>query len=392
MRALDPQSRDVECSEIREYSGGGARFRAGDTLMARITPCLENGKIARFQAPDGTTAHGSTEFIVIRGREGVTDDSFAYYLTRWDGVSGYAIGQMTGSSGRQRVPTSAFDHLLIRVPPLPEQRAIAHILGTLDDKIALNRRMSATLEEMARALFKAWFVDFEPVRAKMAGRPSASAPGELGALFPARLVPSELGEIPEGWRVGRLGDIVSRRGERIRARQATVLSAVTTGELVVSDEFFTKRVYSKSIERYLAVEEWDFAYNPSRANIGSMGMLKRPILGAVSPAYVVFRPQSAYRWYLDFLLRGNSVSRWVDLLASGSVRQSLSYSDLASIPVVVPPPSVPPAFDELWEILRKGIDAAEDESRTLADMRDVLLPRLVSGELRVGDFEELAER
>ena len=112
-------------------------------------------------------AHGSTEFIVIRGRSGVTDNDFAYYLSQWEDVRNYAVGQMTGTSGRQRVPVDSLDHLEIPLPSLPEQRAIAHVLGTLDDKIELNRRMNETLEEMARALFKSWFVDFEPVRAKM---------------------------------------------------------------------------------------------------------------------------------------------------------------------------------------------------------------------------------
>jgi type I restriction enzyme, S subunit len=109
----------------------------------------------RASAPNeqGAVAHGSTEFIVIRGREGVSDTAYAYYLTKSEEVSGYGISQMTGTSGRQRVPTEALDHLLIPVPPLPEQRAIAQILGTLDDKIELNRLMNETLEAMARALF-----------------------------------------------------------------------------------------------------------------------------------------------------------------------------------------------------------------------------------------------
>src|SRR5690606_41552093 len=102
-------------SEQRAFAGGGSRFTAGDTLMARITPCLENGKIARFCGSDGSLAHGSTEFIVVRGREGVSDSAFAYYLTKWAGVSGYAITQMTGTSGRQRVPVSALGHLTVEI-------------------------------------------------------------------------------------------------------------------------------------------------------------------------------------------------------------------------------------------------------------------------------------
>jgi len=213
MDALNPGARSAFATEEREFSGGGSRFEHGDTLMARITPCLENGKIARFCARQGSgVGHGSTEFIVIRERPGVTHSDYAYYLTLWEGVRGYAISHMTGTSGRQRVPINCLQHLTVPIPPLPEQRAIAHILGTLDDKIKLNRRMSETLEAMARALFKAWFVDFEPVRAKMEGRwqRGQSLPGlpaHLYDLFPDRLVDSEPGEIPEGWGVGTLGKL-----------------------------------------------------------------------------------------------------------------------------------------------------------------------------------------
>ena len=209
MASVNANYRSVLAPTRRKYSGGGSRFQCGDTLMARITPCLENGKIACFVPStlgSNTPAYGSTEFIIIRGRTNTTLTDFVYYLTRWDGVRNYAIDQMTGTSGRQRVPTSCFDHLLVPIPPLPEQRAIAHILGTLDDKIELNRRMNQTLEAMARALFKSWFVDFEPVRAKMEGRwrPGESLPGlpaHLYDLFPDRLVDSDLGEVPEGWEV-----------------------------------------------------------------------------------------------------------------------------------------------------------------------------------------------
>jgi type I restriction enzyme S subunit len=119
MGAVSAGTRSVFASEQRQFDGGGSRFTVGDTLMARITPCLENGKIARFAGPSGEIAHGSTEFIVICGRDGVSDTDYAYYLTKWDGVSGHAISQMTGTSGRQRVPSEALDHLEVPVPPLP---------------------------------------------------------------------------------------------------------------------------------------------------------------------------------------------------------------------------------------------------------------------------------
>ena len=120
MAAVSADSRSVYATEEREFKGGGSRFQNDDTLMARITPCLENGKIARYSAPEATSgAHGSTEFIVIRGLPNVTDNDFAYYLTKWDEVREYAISQMTGTSGRQRVPTDSLDYLIIPLPPPP---------------------------------------------------------------------------------------------------------------------------------------------------------------------------------------------------------------------------------------------------------------------------------
>ncbi len=204
MAAVNADSRSAYPSEERPFKGSGSRFQDGDTLMARITPCLENGKIARYYAPDGMVeGHGSTEFIVIRGRPNVTDNDFAYYLTQWDEVRNYAVGQMTGTSGRQRVPVDSLDHLTVSIPPLPEQRAIAGVLGALDDKVELNRRMNRTLEAMARTVFQ----DFGPVRARQEGR-EPNLPPELWALFPERLAPTELGEAPEGWVVKPLWELI----------------------------------------------------------------------------------------------------------------------------------------------------------------------------------------
>ena len=200
MAAVNPDSRSAYQSEIRPFKGSGSRFQHGDTLMARITPCLENGKIARYSAPEGTKeGHGSTEFIVIRGRDGVTDNDFAYYLTQWEEVRNYAIGQMTGTSGRQRVPAESLNHLVVPIPPLEEQKAIAHVLGTLDDKIELNRRMNRTLEEMARAIFQDLFVDFGPTWAKMEGQEPYLFAGTVGP------VPRRTGRLGTGGDTERVG-------------------------------------------------------------------------------------------------------------------------------------------------------------------------------------------
>ena len=170
----------------------------GENLRTRTTPVafLANGK---FWV--NNHAH------IVRGNNNANTRFLMYALSELD-ISGY----LTGST-MPKLTQGSMNRIPVPLPPLPEQRAIAHILGTLDDKIELNRRMNKTLEDMARALFKSWFVDFDPVRAKMEGRwrPGESLPGlpaEHYDLFPDRLVDSELGEIPEGWGVRPLGEVV----------------------------------------------------------------------------------------------------------------------------------------------------------------------------------------
>jgi len=150
--------RCAEPSSERPYTGGGSRFRVGDTLMARITPSLENGKIARYCAGtnDSEYAHGSTEFIVVRGRPGFTTDTFAYYLTCSDRVRRYAISQMTGTSGRQRVPVDALGLCVVSIPSIATQRHIDRGLSALDDKIEMNRRINVTLDTIIRTTYESW--------------------------------------------------------------------------------------------------------------------------------------------------------------------------------------------------------------------------------------------
>ena len=157
MKDLDSSVRYCESSQKKELTGG-SRFINGDTLFARITPCMENGKICQVRNLENGFGFGSTEFHILRGKDGVSDKDFVYYLSRWDEVRDHAEHNMEGSSGRQRVPKQAFDSLFLSLPPLPTQRRIASILSSLDDKIDLLHRENATLEQMAETLFRQWFV------------------------------------------------------------------------------------------------------------------------------------------------------------------------------------------------------------------------------------------
>jgi len=174
------------------------------------------------------------------------------------------VSALRTGSAQPQLPIQDINRVEIPIPPPDEQRAIAYILGTMDDKIKLERQINETLEAMGRALFKSWFVDFDPVRAKAEGR-DPGLPKSMADLFPDSFEDSELGEIPKGWTAGCFGDVISQRTERVGSREAVVLSAVAAGELVRSDEHFTKRVYSKEINKYIAVEQgcqthsrWEF--------------------------------------------------------------------------------------------------------------------------------------
>lgn len=157
MKDVDGINKFCQSHQKRQFSGA-PRFYNNDTLFARITPCLENGKIAKVRNLDGGVGFGSTEFLVFHSRDNLSCNDFIYYLARWDEVRDFAEKNMEGTSGRQRVNKEAFSNLELKLPPLPEQRAIASVLSSFDDKIDLLHRQNATLEAMAEALFRQWFV------------------------------------------------------------------------------------------------------------------------------------------------------------------------------------------------------------------------------------------
>ena len=161
MDKLQPFCRDIPSYEVETYTGG-TKFRNGDTIMARITPCLENGKTAKVDVLDsGEIGFGSTEYIVFRAKENV-DEDYLYYLVCSDEVREPDIKSMVGSSGRQRVQTDVLQNLNIVVPSFDIQKKIGALLCNIDDKIALNNQINKNLEQQAETLFISWFVDYIP--------------------------------------------------------------------------------------------------------------------------------------------------------------------------------------------------------------------------------------
>ena len=242
---------------------------------------------------------------------------------------------------------------------------VVKILSSLDRKIELNNKINADLEEMAQAIFKNWFVDFEPFK-------------------DGKFVDSELGMIPEGWKVGTLGDITKNKSAKVKERNdVKVLSPVTTGELVLSEEYFTKQVFSSSIAKYKIVNKGDFAYNPARVNIGSLGRNEFDFDGCVSPVYVVFSVLNGYENYFDLFRKTDFFKDSVASLAIGGVRQSLSYDDLSLIETIIPSENIVEKFNNLYNQMKKTIKANKQENSRLSLLRDTLLPRLMSGELEI---------
>lgn len=368
MDLLTPHSRDIDKWVIEPYSGG-AKFQNGDTIMARITPCLENGKHAFVSClEEDEVAYGSTEYFVFRGKPGISDNRFVYYLTHSDLFKSTAIKSMVGSSGRQRAQIDVLEDLVMNLPPIQGQVEIAKFLSSLDDKIEINKRINHNLEDQAQALYKSYFVDFEPFK---------------GGKF----VDSELGMIPEGWRVAELGTVTRQNSQKVKDRiDVKVLSPVTTGELVLSEEYFTKQVFSESISKYLVVKPLHFAYNPARVNIGSIGMNMFSFDGCVSPVYVVFECEKGYHHFFDYYRKTESFKDEVLNRAIGGVRQTLSYKDFALIKLVYPPYDIVEKFNCIYAGLLENKNSIKREISKLSELRDTLLPKLLSGELKIDDF------
>jgi len=390
MQSVKPGQQWTDAQEWREFSGGGARFQHGDTLMARITPSLEHGKITRFRgAEPDSVGFGSTEFIVFRGRPGVTNDDFVFYLIKSPLVHSYAVSQMTGTSGRQRVPTDSLKHLTIPLPSLTEQKAIAHILGTLDDKIALNRRMNATLEAMARALFKAWFVDFEPVRAKMSGRwqRGQSLPGlpaHLYDLFPDRLVPSELGEIPEGWYILSLDEIATYLNgiawQKYRAKEGSpTLPVIKIREL--RDGFSAATNYTHTdVPQELIIQDGDIIFSWSGTLLvkiwtRGIGVLNQHLFKVVSDSYPKW---FYYHWTLEYLKQFQGIAS-----DKATTMGHIKRRHLSEAKVLAPQPELLTEMSDIMEPLLQKQIRISVESRLLTQLRDTLLPRLLQGDLEV---------
>ena len=348
---------------------------------------------------------------VVLGRKGAyrgvaySPDPFfvidtAYYVVskskhdmRWlfYAIKHYKLGEIDDGSPIPSTTRAAVYPCELAVPPLAEQRAIAHILGTLDDKIELNRRMNETLEAMARALFKSWFVDFDPVRAKMEGR-DTGLPRHLSDLFPDRLVNSEMGKIPEGWKVIPLDAIARFQNglalQRFRPAQNEARLPVVKIAQLRAGEANSGEWASATIRPECIIEDGDVLFSWS----GSL-LVKTWCGGRAALNQHLFKVTSGRhpKWfYLNSLLSHLPAFRRIaqdKATTMGHIRRH----HLTDALCVVPPDAVIAGISDTFAWLLERQVANELVGRTSVALRETLLPKLISGEIRVGDAEMALE-
>ena len=311
---------------------------------------------------------------------------FKYYALRMMGLEG-----MNSDSAVLGLNRSAAHARTLRLPGKSEQRAIAHILGTLDDKIELNRRMNETLEEMARAIFKDWFVDFGPTRAKMEGR-DTGLPAEVAALFPDRLVESELGEVPEGWEVVPLPEVIEVNPPRSLRRKevAPYLDMANMPTRGHAPDAITDRPFGSGM-RFTNGDTLVARITPCLENgkTAYVDFLPPDRIGWGSTEYIVMRPMSPLPNEFAYCLARSARFREfaIQNMTGTSGRQCVPAKALSQFLLPSPPEPIAARFGTVVQPLFARASEAVSESRTLAALRDALLPKLVSGEMRVSNAE-----
>lgn len=363
MDKLQSFCRDITDYEIAKFTGG-TKFRNGDTIMARITPCLENGKTAKVNIlSDNEVGFGSTEYIVFRAIENKLDEDYLYYLICSPMVRDVAIKSMVGSSGRQRVQTDVVKSIEIELPTLNEQRKIGGLLKSLDDKIAINNKINNNLEEQALALFKSYFIDYD----------------NFG------------GQVPDTWKEGVLGDFVEiKRGGSPRPIH-NYLSDSGLHWLKISDATCINSPFINEIKEYIiedGLKKTVFlqAGELILSNSATPGLPKiLDIDTCIHDGWLYFPTSKLSNEYLYLYFK--HIREKLVALGNGSVFTNLKTDILKQYPSYLPTQEVLDKFDSIVKPIFKMILSITREIKHLAMLRDTLLTRLMSGKFDVSDIE-----
>ena len=372
------------------------KVRPGDIVYSTVRPNKNHfGRIK--DVPNNFLV--STAFAVIAGRPYIADTSYIYYyITQKNIIEYFHTLAEHSSSAYPSLQMRDLEEMQILLPPIQQQQSIARILEILDNKIHLNQQMNSTLEEMAGTLFRSWFVDFDPVRAKMEGswQPDQSLPGlpaDLYALFPDQLITSELGEIPEGWMVQPLEYIAQELTKKenpmlspdiiyhhysLPAYGNNGLPIIETGDKIKS----TKTILQPNVVLVSRID-------PENNRVWLVDV--QPKDKAISSTeFLVLKPKAYFpREYIYCLARSAPFRTQIQSLITGTSpsHQRAQRTAVMKIQIIVPSNIILRAFETNTSSLLTRLLSNRRESSMLAQMRDTLLPKLLSGEIRVEDLE-----
>lgn len=382
MGFVTPGRRYVSTDSKRIYKSGGAKFQTDDTLFARITPCLENGKIVQFAGANSEIGFGSTEFFVFRHKEGISDPGYVFYLASSDILRKPAEKSMFGASGRQRADLASIKDLEIPAPPLLTQHKIASILSAYDDLIENNTRRIQILEDMAQSLYREWFVEFR-------------FPGHEKV----KMVESELGMVPEGWEVNEMkevGEVIDclhskkplehKSGTKILLQ---LFNIADCGKLNMSKKYFicdddytrwSSRIEAScgdcvitNVGRIAAVAQIPEGI---KAALGRNMTAIRPKIDLITPTYLI-----------EYLLSPHMEKEVLKKKDSGTIMDSLNVKGILKLAVPVPPFDLMTTYERKARPIRRRIELIMIQNRNLRRTRDLLLPKLISGEVDVSRLD-----
>ena len=344
MEKLQPFCRDIPGYEIAAFTGG-TKFRNGDTIMARITPCLENGKRAQVSIlDDDEVGFGSTEYIVFRAKKNMTNADFLYYSVCSPMVREPAVKSMVGSSGRQRAQINVIERIEVAVPPLEEQQKIGSILRALDDKIELNNRINDNLEKQAQAIFKSWFIDYEPFN----------------------------GMVPSTWKEYRLVDflpvITGKKNANVSSDKGQYPFFSCSQNIAWTDN------YSFEGNAILVAGNGDF--NVKWYN-GKFEAYQR--------TYVLIPYNPRYTSWLYYAVKYNLAE--ITSAARGSVIRFITKGNLENFSFLAPRELDKCEIIDTFSTINHAIEQRVQENYRLQALRDYLLPRLMSGEINVSSIK-----
>ena len=350
MDKLQPYTKVVSSFDIAKYNGG-AKFRNGDTIMARITPCLENGKTSFVDfLDDKEVAFGSTEFIVMRAKEGITDSQYIYYLATSPEFRKVAIQSMVGSSGRQRVQQGVLNEYEISLPPLEEQKRIAAILSALDDKIEINRKINENLEQQAQAIYQQMFTD----------NPNPNC-GE-GSL--SDIADITMGQSPSGSSYNEDG----------------IGTIFFQGRAEFGFRFPSIRLYTTKPKRMAYANDTLMSV---RAPVGDLNVAHTDC--CIGRGLAAIHSKTNHQSFVLYTMF--SLKKQIDVFnGEGTVFGSINRNSLNGMPIFIPTDKTIEEFERIVAPMDAAIRNNYDEICRLQKIRDSLLPKLMSGELDVSEL------